>query len=104
MSTLPVDEFFDAVADVQRRRLLVRLMDHNPQDPGEITSEPWEMTEAERELVKMHHVHLPKLEEYGFVEWHRDDNEVVKGPRFDEIRPLLELIEANRSKVPTGWV
>ena len=104
MTSLPIDEFFDAVADVQRRRLLVRLMDHNPQDPREVTSEPWEMTEEEREHVKMEHVHLPKLVDYGFVEWHRDENEVVKGPRFGEIRPLLELIDENSTEMPTGWV
>lgn len=45
MDSLPIDEFFDAVTDVQRRRLLVRLLEHNLQDPRELTSGPWEMTE-----------------------------------------------------------
>ena len=29
---------------------------------------------------------------------------MVKGPRFDAIRPLLELLEDNREALPEGWV
>jgi len=41
----------------------------------------------------MHHRHLPKLVDYGLIEWHTDTQEIVTGPQFEEIRPLLECID-----------
>jgi len=32
------------------------------------------------------------IEDYGYIEWNKDANEVVKGSRFDELRPLLECV------------
>jgi hypothetical protein len=51
----------------------------------------------------MFHTHLPKLEEAGFIVWHQDTNKVEKGPRFEEIRPLLELIDAHADELPADW-
>jgi len=33
------------------------------------------------------------LDDYGFVTWDEETNEVSKGPRFEDIRPLLELVD-----------
>lgn len=102
---LRFDDALDALADPQRRRLLVALLDHNPQDdsPVVIADTDAEADAVER-LVKMNHVHLPKLEEYGFIEWDRDTHEVIKGPQFDEIRPLLELLADHDDELPPGWL
>ena len=99
-----LDEQFDAMTHPLRRRLLVRLLEHNPQkgdvDPSSLHEgeQPVEVLEAE-----MFHTHLPKLEDAGFIVWHQDTNEVVKGPRFEEIRPLLELIDAHADVLPADW-
>lgn len=42
--------------------------------------------------AELTHVHLPKLADAGYIEWDRDAHTVVKGPRFDEIRPLMTAI------------
>lgn len=39
------------------------------------------------------HVHLPLLEQQGYIDWDRRHHEVTRGPRFDELRPLLDTIE-----------
>ncbi len=52
----------------------------------------------------MQHVHLPKLEEYGFIEWDRDSHEVRKGPKFNEIQPLLELLVSHSDELPDDWL
>ncbi|MDS0473536.1 transcriptional regulator [Natrinema sp. 1APR25-10V2] len=91
------DKMFDALADVQRRRLLLGLLDHNPQNVTELSNVPWDITEQDKDLIKKHHVHLPKLAQYGYIEWDREASIVTKGPQFDEIRPLLEFLEANRN-------
>ncbi len=50
--------------------------------------------DVERLQVEMYHVHLPKLAEMRLIEWDRRTREVVKGERFDEIRPLLSSVDA----------
>lgn len=100
-----LDVSLDALAHVQRRKLLVALTDHNPQDDSPVVIDDSEgEVEALERLTTMHHVHLPKLVEYGFVEWDEEHNEVSKGPDFDEIRPLLELLDDHADELPEGWL
>ncbi len=62
------------------------------------------IAEADEDSIGMHHIHLPKLEEYGFIEWDRDNDLVTQGPRFDEVRPSLRLVaeqqDGRRPKSP----
>ena len=84
---------------------MVALLEHNPQEDAHV---PENVHEGDRELealqIEMYHVHLPKLEEAGFIEWTKDTHQVVKGPRFDEIRPLLEFLQAHADDLLDGWV
>lgn len=102
---LEFDDALDALAHVQRRKLLLSLLEHNPQDDSHVVIGD---TESEKEalesLTTMNHVHLPKLVEYGFIEWDRECNEVTKGPDFVEIRPLLELLDDHADELPEGWL
>lgn len=41
-------------------------------DVGSVTTD-----QRDRAAIELHHVHLPKLEEWGFIEWDRDDGAVV---------------------------
>lgn len=95
------DDALDALAHAQRRKLLVALLEHNPQDDSPVVLSD---TDAVERLVTMNHVHLPKLEAYGFIEWHEESHEIVKGPNFDEIRPLLELLVENEDELPADWL
>jgi len=98
------DAMLEAVSDVQRRKLLVALLEHNPQDDSPVVVVDDESeSEAVERLVTMTHVHLPKLEDHGFIEWDRDRNEVSKGPAFEEIRPLLELLVEHEDELPADW-
>ncbi|MBV0923961.1 hypothetical protein KTS45_07065 [Halomicroarcula limicola] len=51
----------------------------------------------------MHHVHLPKLADHGFIEWDRESDEIRRGPNFDRARPLLELLVAHEDELPAEW-
>lgn len=97
------DEMVDALGDVQRRKLLVALLYHNPQDDTPVIVAD---SEADSEAIErlMIHTHLPKLVEYGFIEWDREADEVRKGPNFDEIRPLLELLDEHEDELPDDWL
>ena len=99
------DEMLHLLSKVQRRKLLVALLDHNPQDDSpRVVGESATETGALSSMIEMHHAHLPKLEDYGFIVWDRDSNEVSKGPEFGEIRPLLELLRDHEDELPDGWI
>jgi predicted transcriptional regulator len=103
--TVSFDDMVDALADVQRRKLLVALLEHNPQDDTPVVIADSESdADAVERLVTMQHVHLPKLADYGFIEWNEETHEVTKGPKFDEIRPLLELLDDHEDELPADWL
>ena len=116
------DTIFDALAVSRRRQFLIELRS-SPQYVPKPSGVSREIAEANENLlqrylsdsgttaevdeysVSMHHVHLPKLAEYGFIEWNQDDELAVQGPRFDEIRPYLELVaEQQERRRPKGPV
>jgi len=99
------DDMMDALADVQRRKLLVALLEHNPQDDTAAVVADFESkTDALERRISMQHVHLPKLAEYGFIDWNEDTHEVRKGAKFDDFRPLLELLEDHEDELPPDWL
>lgn len=90
------DNIFDALRDEHRRELLLDLLEHNPQSVTKqsIANGRTERADADRQLqIAMYHTHLPKLEDYGFIQWNEDENDVIKGPQFGELRPLLEWVD-----------
>jgi hypothetical protein len=100
-----IDDALDALGHVQRRRLLVALLAHNPQDDAPMTVvEDAVDTGALDRIVQMEHVHLPKLVDYGYIEWDRENGEVATGPNFEEIRPLLELLVDHENELPDDWL
>ena len=98
------DDLLDALGHVQRRTLLCALLDHNPQGDGPTVADGDSPDEELTQLAEMHHVHLPKLDDYGFISWDRESNEVSKGPNFEEVRPLLMLLVEHEDELPAGWL
>lgn len=104
------DEIFDALGASQRRRLLLALFNKEPQRVSELSGATTDLAQAhetfideylsgsvdfpevDRDRLRTHHVHLPKLAQYGFIEWDREAGLVRKGRRFEELTPILELL------------
>lgn len=100
-----VDECFDALSNRQRRRVLVALLHHNPQSADFQSSDDIVSGEATDELaIQMHHVHLPKLADMGFIEWDRTANSIRRGPAFEEIQPLLALLDEHSDELLEEWL
>lgn len=59
-----------------------------------------ERREVEDDLIENH---LPALEEAGYIEWDRESGTISKGPRFDEIEPVLELMRNGSDELPSDW-
>ncbi|WP_435552492.1 hypothetical protein [Natrinema sp. CGMCC1.2065] len=95
------DEVFDAVADTHRRRVLFALLETPIQtdSPMNLDSPPDGETADETNRIAYRHKHLPKLDEYGYINWLPSVNSIERGPRFDEIKPVLELLAAHQTKL-----
>lgn len=93
-----VDEMLDCLADRKRRVALVLL------NRGAVDSEADLIYRGKEETkATLVHTHLPKLAEAGYIEWDRESGTIEKGPQFDEIEPLLDLIEENADELPHDW-
>lgn len=100
------DDLFEALSNPYRRQLLVALLEHNPQDDHDRDPLDLVSDDIEPDVLELHllHSHLPKLEEMDFITWDRETNEISKGPDWDEIKPLLELIDNHQDELPDGWL
>lgn len=95
----------EVLGHVERRRLLLALLNDSSEGDRTVALDRLDSGTLDNSLgLSMHHVHLPKLEGTGFVDTDPQRGSVTAGPRFDEIRPLLELLDSNRSQLPDGLV
>lgn len=108
------DSSLDALSNDRCRELLVSLLDSDRRIVPELSDNAREIAGSNEELLRKHLassrvlpgadedllrlrlVHLPKIADYGFVEWDPDANRASRGPRFDDLRPLLEMIDDPR--------
>jgi len=103
----PIDKALEALSNRYRRHLLVALLKHNPQDDDDV--DPLNSTtpsgsDLDDLQMKLFHTHLPKLDEMGYIEWDQARNEIRTGPNWQEIAPLLRLIDDHRDELPERWL
>lgn len=101
------DRIASALGHQQRRRALVALRDRNPlaledlERVGAVPGPPdGAAVDPETTRIELVHSHLPKLESMGYVDWNQDAGTVVKGERWEEIDPVLELFEEHADELP----
>lgn len=103
-----LDVMLDVLSNSRRRRILLAVADHNPRDedeftPDEVAADQTDDECLERLNTSLQHVHLPKLAERGYIEWEPNTQTVRRGPNFDDIEPLLRLMEEHRDELPDDW-
>jgi len=91
-----------AMSDAHRRRVLLRLLESNPTIVETIVPAS-DTVDRRMAVLQLRNVHLPKLEEDGFVTWDRETDELTRGPNFAELRPVLEALESHRSALPADY-
>ncbi|PSQ61895.1 MAG: hypothetical protein BRD21_08230 [Halobacteriales archaeon SW_8_66_22] len=98
------DTYLDALGHVERRRLLLALLNAEEAAlPIELDQLEYETAESDV-LLSFRHNHLPKLEDLGFVDATPDQHLVTRGTRFEEIKPLLKHLDTHRDRLPPDWV
>lgn len=96
------DDLYEAVSDVQRRQLLFALLEESPQtdSPEELDTPPDIPKLKEASRIEHQHVHLPKLDDYGFINWVPEMSYVEQGAKFDEVETILESLAEHHKELP----
>lgn len=99
------DTVLRALAEPTRRRLLFDLMEANPRPDIPLSSGDRQFTpeEKKRQQIALNHKHLPMLESNGFINWDTEAGEVTKGRNFEDLEPVLSLLQENRDRFPGEW-
>lgn len=97
-----LDVHLDTIAHVERRRLLVALMERQGGEETPVTfDEWWDDADSRETMAAMRHNHLPKLADRGVIRWDPERRRVRKGPRFGEVAPLVALLSSYRDELPS---
>jgi len=98
---LTFDDAVEALAVAERRRLLAELLEYSSHDGHTLAvANGAAPADAVGRRMRWRHRHLPKLADLGVIEWDGRDDEVTKGPAFDELAPLLELLVEHEEELP----
>lgn len=95
-----LDDVFEVLADRRRREVLRHLIERDPPvSVAELVDGIDDHTPAtavnRRELrVALHHSHLPKLDDSGFVDYDREENRIVDCSGLERMEPYLAIAES----------
>ncbi|WP_251344177.1 hypothetical protein [Haloplanus halophilus] len=88
-----LDDCLRALEHDRRRDVLTTLSATETLDLADLGT-------ADRDRLSLVHHHLPVLDDLGYVEWESETGRVGRGPRFDEIDALLELLRSHEEDLP----
>ncbi|MFO7925497.1 MAG: hypothetical protein ACQET5_08455 [Halobacteriota archaeon] len=92
------DGIMRALSDGSRRQILIALRDEEQIHPFSIDRD-----EGDR-AIRLHHIHLPLLEENDLVAWNRDTGTVRRGNDFAAAEPILTALEARGDALPDDYL
>lgn len=100
-----LDELFACLSHPTRRRIVTTLAADNPRDESEFECAAFRPDDEppERFRIHLYHEHLPKLAENGYIEWDRESDTVTRGPAFEEVRPVITLMDEHQDELPAAW-
>jgi DNA-binding transcriptional ArsR family regulator len=88
--TADLDTLFEILADRTRRRTLL-LVEADEVGTVEELLDRLKDDRADA-AVSLTHVHLPKLEDAGYIRWDPDDGRITRGPRLSAAAPYLDVL------------
>ncbi|WP_433630328.1 DUF7344 domain-containing protein [Halomicrococcus sp. NG-SE-24] len=83
------------LANAYRRHLLITLLEQDQQVniqsliPVDVASNS---EDVDLFTIQMIHSHLPKLENADIIEWDEETEQVQKGPHYEDLRPLIQML------------
>jgi hypothetical protein len=100
-----LDTAFEVLSHHRRRQILAMLSESGSRGEDYIVAADFEPrnTSSNELMIALHHQHLPMLERAGYIEWHRDSNIIQRGPAFEHIAPVVEILQSNMDVLPGEW-
>lgn len=95
------DTVFESLSHRHRRVILSRLREQCPVSESAVLEELSRPDDKAR--IQMRHQHLPKLMRAGYVHWDQQSNELSRGPYFEEVARVLELVSKHADELPGTW-
>ena len=99
---MTVEEKLDAIADPERRQILLALHLQDPEVDAPLDFREF-VSENRLDLAKLYHSSLPKLSKYGLIEWDTRSRKISRGPDFERIDPLITLLYEHQDELPSDW-
>lgn len=109
--SISTERALELLTKPQRRQILQQVADtpdRTPVDQLKTWLEPADSTRSdegdsgERRGIELHHLHLPKLQDEGVIEYDASQGIVHQGQQFQEVLSLLEVIEGHREDTSTS--
>ena len=101
------NQVFRVLSAEPRRQLIVSLLDC-PADQSvplpESAINPNVPTHPERLKSDLQHNHLPKLADFGFIEWQTEPLVAYRGPRFEDVAVVFEALHLSAADIPDSLV
>lgn len=96
------DRLFESMSHPSRRRILFFLEERRDDAAAPVDA----LFDDGRDdaFARLYHVHLPKLNDAGYVDWDSEAGTVSRGPAFEAVEPLLDLFREHREELPDGIV
>ena len=101
------DQLHEVLASQERRMIIYSLKDA-PEERRmplpEAAMTPESSWDQERTTLRLMHDHLPKLADAGYVRWERDPFCVQRGPHFEEVEVMFDLIHDSIGQFPNSLI
>jgi len=94
-----LDDAFAALTHPYRRHLLFALLEAAESSDPTVAYDSIPEFAVDSASVQLHHNHLPRLHENGFVEWRTAEKTIAQGARWPDIEPLLSVLYAHATEV-----
>lgn len=81
------------------------ISERNPRKREELEAETLSENSDgfKRSHAELYHNHLPALDAAGFIDWDPETDAVTRGPYYEDIRPLLQLMHDHQDELPEDW-
>lgn len=94
------ERIFDALRNSERRRILIELVRSIEEGEPDIQYAVPLAFNDNPAWIRLVHVDLPKLEDYGFIDWDRDSQTIRPGENWEDIETVLKLLLDGRERLP----
>ncbi|WP_241692766.1 hypothetical protein [Haloarcula salina] len=96
-----LDRVFEALFTRRRRLILFMLKRSDPRPVVDFL--PRSAKASESTSMQLQQDDLPRLASLGYIDWDREAGEVSKGDRFEELEPMLDLLEDHADEFHASW-